>query len=150
MNSWPQQPYEDSPDRAYGERPSDGPPAQWPPYGLSNPAAPSPDAGTWPPRYSPPDDSPAPFRPESRDEPDSVDTGPTRFPPPAPDPAPRREALNEPDPPEGRAPDRPRVREGDASFISVPRVIGTVGILAAVMVLVFFLVQALQMTAGAD
>lgn len=36
--------------------------------------------------------------------------------------------------------------ESDASFISVPRVAATVGILVAIMVLVFFLVQALQMT----
>ena|GEM_PF-4362549 len=46
-----------------------------------------------------------------------------------------------------KAPPRPAARiEGDASFVSIPRVIATVGILIAIMGLVFVLVWALELT----
>lgn len=43
-------------------------------------------------------------------------------------------------------PRKPARAEGDASFVSVPRVIATVGILIAIMGLVFVLVWALELT----
>ncbi|TQL75864.1 hypothetical protein FB566_1379 [Stackebrandtia endophytica] len=48
--------------------------------------------------------------------------------------------------PAGPAPRAPVRAEGDASFVSVPRVIATVGILIAIMGLVFVLVWALELT----
>ena len=107
------------------------PPAPWPP------APPGPDRGRPPSGHAtPPPDVPAPPRFELEQVSGNLFTPSHQEAEPAQEPG--TELSRTARPP----------RESDASFISPLRVVGTVGILVALMVLVFALVQGLESISG--